>query len=49
MISKWLEIKKKDIGVLINLTYFKGIIGSLHYLTYSRPNIVYQVGIINQF
>ena len=31
-IIKWLETKKKDTREFINLTYFKGIMGSIHYL-----------------
>ena len=48
-IAKRLEIKKEDIGGLVNPTYFKGIIESLRYLTSTRLDIVYGVGIISQF
>ena len=42
-------MKKEDTRKLINLTYFKSIVGSLHYLTSTRPYIVYEVGIISRF
>ena len=42
-------MKKEDIGKLVNPTYFKGITGSLRYLTSTGPNIIYGVGIISQF
>ena len=48
-IAKRLEIKKEDIGGLVNPTYFKGKIESLRYLTSTRLDIVYGVGIISQF
>ena len=42
-------MKKESTRELVNPTYFKGIVGSLRYLTSTRPNIVYGVGIISQF
>ena len=36
-------------GELEHFTYFKGIVGSLRYLTFTRPNIDYGLGIINWF
>ena len=44
-----LEMKNEGTKELVNLTYFKGIVGSLHYLTSTRPNIVYGMRIISQF
>ncbi|CAM8895114.1 unnamed protein product [Rhodiola kirilowii] len=40
---------KEGTGELMNPTYFKSIVGSLHYLTSTRPDIVYGVGIISRF
>ena len=42
-------MKKEDTRKLVNLTYFKSIVGSLHYLTSTRPYIVYEVRIISRF
>ena len=44
-----IEMKKEDTRELVNPTYFKGIVGSLHYLTSTRTYIVYGVRIISQF
>lgn len=33
----------------VNPTFFKSVIGSLRYLTISRPNIMYAVGVVNRF
>ena len=48
-IAEQLEMKNEDIRELVNPTYFKGIVGGLHYLTSTRPNIVYGMRIISQF
>ena len=34
---------------LVNQTIYRGIVGSLLYLTNSRPNIVYSVGMCARF
>ena len=48
-IAKQQRMKPKGIKELVNLVYFKGIVGSLCYLTSTRPNITYGVGIISLF
>ena len=48
-IVEQLEMKKEGTGELVNPTYFKGIVGSLRYLTFTRSDIVYGVGIISRF
>ena len=48
-IVEQLEMKKEGTGELVNPTYFKGIVGSLRYLSSTRPNIVYGVKIISRF
>ncbi|CAM8968524.1 unnamed protein product [Rhodiola kirilowii] len=40
---------KEGTGEFVNPTYFKSIVGSLRYLTSTRPDIVYGVGIISRF
>lgn len=48
-IAEHLEMKKEGTGELVNPTYFKSIVGSLRYLTSTRLNIVYGVGLISRF
>ena len=48
-IVEQLEMKKEDIGELVNPIYFKGIIRSLRYLTSTRLDIVYGLEIISRF
>ena len=42
-------MKNESTRELVNLIYFKDIIGSLRYLTSTRLDIVYEVGIISWF
>ena len=44
-----LEMKNESTREWVNLTYFKGMVGSLCYLTSTKSDIVYGVGIINPF
>ena len=48
-IVEQLEMKKEGTGELVNPTYFKGIVGSLRYLTFIRLDIAYGVRIISRF
>ena len=48
-IAKQLEMKKEGSEELVNPTYFKGMVGSHHYLIYTRPDIIYEIGIISRF
>ena len=48
-IAKQLEMKNEGYEELVNPTYFKGMVGSHHYLIYTRPNIIYEIGIISRF
>ncbi|XP_038895793.1 secreted RxLR effector protein 161-like [Benincasa hispida] len=43
------KITKQDGGEKVNSTYFKSLVGSLRYLTCTRSDILYSVGIISQF
>ncbi|CAM8956645.1 unnamed protein product [Rhodiola kirilowii] len=48
-VAERMEMMKEGIGELVNPTYFKSIVGSLRYLTSTRPDIVYGVGLISRF
>ncbi|CAM8933847.1 unnamed protein product [Rhodiola kirilowii] len=48
-VPKRMEIMKEGIGDLVNPTYFESIVGSLRYLTSTRPDIVYELGHIIRF
>ena len=47
-VIEWLELKKEGSRELINPTYFKSIVSDLRYLTCTRPDITYGIGIISQ-
>ena len=42
-------MKKEGIGELLNPIYFKKIVESLHYFTFTISTIVYRVGTICRF
>jgi hypothetical protein len=42
-------MSKNDEGEKINSTTFKSLVGSLRYLTCTRPNILYGVGLVSKF
>lgn len=44
-----LKLAKDGSGDLVDATNFRRLIGNLRYLTATRPNIVYRVGIVNRF
>ena len=48
-IAERVEMKKKGNEELVNPTYFKSIVGSLRYLTSTRPDIVYGVALISLY
>ncbi|GJX75101.1 myosin-9-like protein isoform X1 [Tanacetum coccineum] len=43
------EPSKNDGGEVVNLTLFKSLVGSLCYLTCTRPDILFAVGLISRF
>ena len=48
-VAEKVEMKKEGSGELVNPTFFKSIVGSLRYLTSTRPDIVYGVGLISRY
>jgi hypothetical protein len=47
-VDSGLELKKSDKGN-IDPTYFKSLVGSLRYLTCTRPDILYGVGLVSRY
>ncbi|XXG89958.1 hypothetical protein AAC387_Pa12g1837 [Persea americana] len=48
-VATGLRLTKEGEGRDINLTLFKSLIGSLRYLTITRPDIVYGVGLLSRY
>ena len=48
LIENGVELRKSKIEN-VDPTYFKSLVGSLRYLTCTRPNILYGVGLINRY
>ena len=40
---------REVIGDFVDLTFFKSLVGSLRYLTITRPDIVYGVGLVSRY
>ncbi|KAM1376992.1 hypothetical protein COP1_038687 [Malus domestica] len=43
------KLTKHDRGKSVNLTFFKSLVGSLRYLTCTRPDILYAVGLVSRY
>ncbi|KAG6500811.1 hypothetical protein ZIOFF_040666 [Zingiber officinale] len=43
------KLSKSDEGKTVDPTHFKSLVGSLRYLTYTRPDILYGVGLVRKF
>ena len=48
-VEEKLKLKKYNDEKRIDSTYYKSLIGSLRYLTVTRPNIVFGVGLLSRF
>lgn len=48
-VEERLKLEKESGDDLVNSTNFRRLVGSLRYLTATRPNIVYGVGLISRF
>ncbi|XP_070677968.1 uncharacterized mitochondrial protein AtMg00810-like [Malus domestica] len=43
------KLTKHDEGESVDPTFFKSLVGSLRYLTYTRPNILYVVRLVSRY
>ena len=43
------KLSKHDEGEDIDPTFFKSLVGSLRYLTCTRPDIIYVVGLVSRY
>ncbi|XP_020982453.1 uncharacterized mitochondrial protein AtMg00810-like [Arachis duranensis] len=48
-IEEKFKLLREDKGRTVNPTYYKSLIGSLRYLTATRPDIVFGVGLLSRF
>jgi hypothetical protein len=48
-VEEKLKLRKENGGKKVNPTYYKSLIGSLTYLTTTKSNIVYGVGLPSRF
>ena len=49
LVEKKLRLTKEGAGGYVNPIYFKSLVGSLRYLTPTRPDINFAVGLISRF
>ena len=43
------KLSKHDDRAIVNPTYFNSLVGSLRYLTSTKPDILYGIGLISRF
>lgn len=48
-VESGVELRKSTNGGNVDTTYFKSLVGSLRYLTCTRPDILYGVGLISRY
>ncbi|KAJ4976591.1 hypothetical protein NE237_001697 [Protea cynaroides] len=44
-----IKLSKNEDGELVDPTFFKSLVGSLRYLTYIKPDILYRVGLVSRY
>jgi len=44
-----IKLSRYDEGSNVDATYFKSLVGSLCYLTWTRPDILYGVGLVSHY
>ncbi|XP_026429072.1 uncharacterized protein LOC113325047 [Papaver somniferum] len=49
LVEEGLKFTKDGSGELVNSTDFKGLVGCLIYLTATRPDIMYALGLVSRF
>jgi hypothetical protein len=49
LVATGTKLTKEGDGKPIEPTIFKSLVGSLRYLTITRPNIVYGVGLVSRY
>ena len=45
-IATGMKLSREGNGDFVDLTFFKSLVGNLRYLTITRPDIVYGVGLV---
>jgi hypothetical protein len=48
-VATGLKLSKEGEGKLVNSTMYKSLVGSLRYLTMTRPDILYGVGLVSRY
>ncbi|KAM2394653.1 hypothetical protein ACFX1X_032097 [Malus domestica] len=43
------KLTKHDEGESVDPTFFKSLVGSLRYLTCTRPDILYAIGLVSRY
>ena len=49
LVATGLKLSREGEGKLVNSTMYKSLIGSLRYLTMTRPDILYGVGLVSRY
>jgi hypothetical protein len=46
-VESGIKLSRYDEGKAVDVTLYRSLVGSLRYLTYTRPNISYGVGLMS--
>ena len=47
--EEWLKLTKASITAKVDATLYRSIIGGLHYLVHTRPDIAFAMGYVSRF